>query len=131
MVLTHQPSGISVSAGERRSQAENRQVALRRLRLQLALSQRGYFSLREVPSPLWQSRCGPTGKLAINPRHADYPAMLAEAMDIIEALHMDLSRAAGLLGCTPSQLLKLLQDEPTALAWLNRQRQARRLHPLR
>ncbi len=121
--ITHEPTGVIGSAGERRSQAENRCMALRRLRVQLALTQRGYFSLREVPSELWRSRCDRAGRLSISPRHVDYPAMLAEAMDVLAALRCDLSKAAGLLGCTPSQLLKLLKDEPAAWAWLNQKRQ--------
>ncbi len=121
--ITHLPSGIIGAAGERRSQAENRHVALRRLRVQLALTQRGYFSLREVPSELWQSRCDRAGRLSISVRHADYPAMLAEAMDVLATLRCDLPKAAGLLGCTPSQLLKFLKAEPAAWVWLNQQRQ--------
>ena len=38
VILTHGPTGLSAQASERRSQAENRAVALKRLRLELALS---------------------------------------------------------------------------------------------
>ncbi|NJL31131.1 MAG: peptide chain release factor-like protein [Phycisphaerales bacterium] len=129
--IKHLPTGVCASAGERRSQAENRAMATRRLRMELALTQRGYFSLREVPTELWQSRCSKSGRLSISPHHADYPAMLAEAMDVLDALHHDLPRAAGLLGCTASQLLKLLKDEPAAWVWLNQKREAAHQHPLR
>jgi hypothetical protein len=40
VVLTHLPTGITAEACERRSQAENRRVALWRLRLRLALEHR-------------------------------------------------------------------------------------------
>ncbi|HYW80276.1 MAG TPA: peptide chain release factor-like protein, partial [Thermoguttaceae bacterium] len=37
VVLTHRPTGISAEANERRSQAQNRNVAIARLRMNLAL----------------------------------------------------------------------------------------------
>lgn len=129
--ILHLPSGISASASERRSQAENRRLALRRLRLALAVQLRGYFDLRQVPSELFRSRCSRTGRLFVNPNHRDYPALLAEALDVIFALKLDPARAAMLLGCTTSQLLKLIKDCPKAWVALNAARQARHLPPLR
>ena len=38
VILTHRPTGISAQASERRTQGENRRVALQRLRLELALT---------------------------------------------------------------------------------------------
>ena len=55
VVLTHGPTGLSAQASERRSQGENRAVALKRLRLELALSVRrpidlgGHESIRSQP----------------------------------------------------------------------------------
>lgn len=40
VILTHEPTGISAEAGERRSQQQNRSMALKRLRLNLALEYR-------------------------------------------------------------------------------------------
>src|SRR3569623_2890525 len=58
IALTHVPTGVDAEASERRSQHENRQVALRRLRVQLAVRVRRLPSHEPVaPSPLWQSRC--------------------------------------------------------------------------
>src|SRR6202161_2135061 len=37
VILTHRPTGISAQASERRTQGENRRVALHRLRLELAM----------------------------------------------------------------------------------------------
>ena len=60
MILTHVPTGLSAQASERRSQGENRAVALKRLRLELALSVRRPIELGRAerlyaPSPLWLS----------------------------------------------------------------------------
>ena len=37
VVLQHRPTGLNAEANERRSQADNRRVALQRLRLRLAI----------------------------------------------------------------------------------------------
>ncbi len=128
--ITHTPTGIQAHAGERRSQAENKRVALRRLRLALAINFRAAVPLGEIGSPLWRSRVR-GGKIALNPDHHDYPSMLAEAMDVIAAANWDLRKAALRLDVTPTQLLRLIKDEPHALDRLNRERAAIGLHPLR
>lgn len=71
------------------------------------------------------------GRLALNPGHADFPALLAEALDRLTAIGFDLPAAAAGLGVSGSQLLKLLRHEPRALAWLNQQRSAAGMNPLR
>ena len=52
------------------------------------------------------------------------PAILAEALDIIADRDHDLPAAAAVLGCTPSQLVKLLKLEGRAFARVNRERAA-------
>ncbi len=130
VVLTHRPSGTTAEATERRSQADNQRVALRRLRIKLALSVRGAGGEDRVPSPVWRSRCH-DGRVAINPNHRDFPQLLAEALDAIVAANCDLGQAGEYLACTPSQLVKLLKLEPQAFAWLNGQRADRGMRPLR
>ncbi len=129
VILRHRPTGMSAEANERRSQSENRREALRRLRFALALAVRRPVDPREPPSPLWRSRCR-GGRIALNPDHEDVPALLAEALDILEARDLDMKDAATFLGCTPSQLIKLLKIEPRAFAGVNRGRAGRGLHPL-
>lgn len=128
--LTHTASGISAKAGERRSIRENRSVALKRLRLELAVSHRVGVPAGECRSELWRSRTR-QGKLVISPRHRDYPAMLAEALDVIAACDHDLAGAATRLVCSRSQILRLLRHHPAALAKLNDDRVARGKHRLK
>ncbi|MGV2335924.1 MAG UNVERIFIED_CONTAM: peptide chain release factor-like protein [Planctomycetaceae bacterium] len=89
--LVHRPTGITAFAAERRSQDANRQQALFRLRLLLAVHLRTVESPDVQPSPLWQSRCR-NQRIACNDRHDDFPAMLAEAMDAIDAKEYDVRR---------------------------------------
>jgi len=119
--LTHRPTGITAMASERRSQSANLTQAVRRLRILLAIEVR--TPAVPTPSPLWISRCV-EGKLSVNANHNDFPAMLAEALNRTQADDWDLSAAAGELGCTFSQLLKLLRQEPRALQKVNQHRRA-------
>lgn len=130
VVLDHRPTGIKAEANERRSQAENLSVALFRLRLNLALEIRRSRVPEETPGPLWQSRC-PGGRINVSASHEDFPALLAEALDVIAACDADAKAAAAALGCTASQLVKLLKKEPRAMILLNRWRRERGLRPLK
>ena len=132
VTIVHTPTGVEAMAGERRSAVENRRVAMFRLRLALAVSARAPVPSGEVRSALWLSRCPESrgGKVACNPEHHDYPAMLAEALDVIWACGLDVSKAALRLSCSTSQLLKLVKDHPPALVRLNQAREAEGQHRL-
>ncbi len=127
VVLVHRPTGIRAEAAERRSQEENRKRALRRLRITLAIEVAA--PIEGPPSALWQSRCR-GGQIVINSEHADFPALLAEAMSTLCACDYDVRPAAEKLACTPSQLVKFIKREPQAFAALNRRRQERNLTAL-
>lgn len=119
IVLVHEPTGIAAEASERRSQAENRGVALRRLRLKLAIEHR--TSALPGPSELWRSRTRGR-QLVVSASHEDFPALVAEALDQLQAHRLEMPRTAEALGLTPTQLLKLVKKAPGALAVLNRLR---------
>jgi hypothetical protein len=127
VVLTHRPTGIVAEANERRSHLENLEVATSRLRLKLAIDFRTRVEPGRAPSPLWQSRCR-GARIMINPHHHDFPAVLAEALDVIAAQRWELKPAAEQLACTASQLLKLLKLEPRAMAQVNAHRARLDLH---
>lgn len=129
IVIRHEPTGVQAEANEQRSQAANLRVAVFRLRVQLALDVR---CRRDTSSPgeLWKSRC-PHGRIAVNPQHRDFPALLAEVLDTLAARDFDLAAAAGFLGCSPSQLIRFLKLEPRALEQVNQTRVARGQHRLR
>jgi hypothetical protein len=130
IVLVHQPTGIIAEANERRSQAENLRIALFRLRVNLALEVRCPVNPEKAPSALWRERCR-AGKIAVSASHDDFPSVLAEALDVLQAKDHELPAAAAILGCTTSQLTKLLKVEPRALGLVNEHRRRHGLHPLR
>jgi hypothetical protein len=129
VVLLHRPTGMKAEASERRSQAQNLHAALFRLRVNLALHVRKQVPPGEPPSALWQSRCR-SGRIVLNGSHDDFPAILAEALDVLHCLELDVKLAAAALGCTSSQLTKLLEAEPRALVYVNQERKKSGLHPL-
>jgi len=129
IVITHQPSGIRTEASERRSQQRNHDIAVFRLRVELALSERTHRDLL-VQSERWRGRVK-NGKLAINPEHDDFPALLAEALDAIEQCSYDVPTAADVLNVSTSQLIKLLKHDRRALEHVNEERQRRGKHALK
>ncbi len=128
VVIEHLPTGLQGEASERRSQAENRHRALQRLRLKLALAER-HPAPAELPQ-VWQKRVQ-ADRLAVNPGHEDFPALLALALDTIWSHGFAMAAAAPALHVTTSQLVRFLKLEPAALAAVNRQRLARGQQQLR
>jgi hypothetical protein len=124
--LRHRETGITVMASERRQQRANLDVALVRLRLQLALEVRHPW---HQPTPLWRCRCS-SGRISVRARHVDFPAMLAEALDVLEQNGWQVRPSAEKLGCSSSQLLRLVRAHPPAWQLMARQRRAQGLSPL-
>lgn len=129
VVITHVPTGIQGEASERRSQDMNRREALQRLRVNLALHVRGTAGASEQPSSLWLSRAN-GGKISVSPEHTDFPALLAEALDVLAAADGHLSLAAERLAVSASQLTKFFQQHPAAMTQINVARRARGLRAL-
>jgi hypothetical protein len=122
VVLLHRPTGIAAEASERRSQAENRRVAVRRLRLALAIGHR-LPPDPAGPSLRWQARTAGS-RITVALDHDDYPALVAEAFDHLAACGWQLPPAAAALGVSPSQLARLCRREPAAWTALGRHRAA-------
>lgn len=128
VVLRHRGTGISAEANEKRSQAENRQQALFRLRLNLALGKR---TPRGPGLSENLERRRRAGKLSVNPRHEEFPSLVAEVLDWLAIHEFQIPQTAAELGITGSQLLKFLKLWPPAFDWFNRQREVHHLPRLR
>jgi hypothetical protein len=129
VVLHHTPTGIEGQAAERRSQHDNHRVAVKRLRVNLALEVRTASLAEAAPTELWKSRCHES-RIACNPDHEDFAPLLAEALDVIHSRNGHVNGSAEQLGITPSQLIKFLKHEPRALLLVNEERRKLGLHPL-
>lgn len=127
MVLVHRPSGVQAEASERRNQHENRRVALKRLRVNLALHVRTIRPDKSIPSPRWASRCR-NNAVRVNVQHEDFAPLLAEALDVVQSKNYDVAAAARFLSVSSSQLVRFLKLEPRTLQQVNQERQTRGLH---
>lgn len=141
IVITHQPTGLQGAASERRSQHENLRVAIRRLRLNLAVEHRAAIRLQMMlpessqaqPDDIacrWFARVRHR-KLALSDRHEDYPALLAWVMDILWEKQLVVGDVAVLLGVSASQLVKMLKSHGPAIVCFNQARSARNLPPMK
>ena len=128
VIIRHIPSEIEVEASERRSQEQNRRVAVDRLRMQLACQVRTLPP--ESPSPLWQQRSR-GGRVEVSTDHVDFAAILAEALDCLFACEVEIPPAAQRLGVSNSQLLKLIRRVPRAFTLMNDERDRRKMHRLK
>lgn len=142
IVIEHQPTGLRGEASERRSQADNRRVAIHRLRMCLALEHREVpefsgpesrgpqSSGPESVSPLWRGRVSGT-RIDVSTEHEDFPAILAELLDALQAVGFDVAATSKHFAVTSSQLVNLLRSHPPALALINSKRTELGLHRLR
>jgi hypothetical protein len=131
--LLHRPTEIVAEATERRSQAENRQIALDRLRLRLAIEIR-------TPSPLdgdvdlteqaLRERLQP-GRLRIGMQNRDKPAALALVLNDLHAAGGQPSLVAPRWNASTSALVRFIKGHPPAFALLNAIRQHHGRGPLR
>lgn len=128
--IEHTATGITAKAGERRTVRENKPVAVRRLRLALATRHRVGVPDGECRTELWRSRVK-KGRIVLSTKHHDFPAMLAEALDVIEACGLDMKKAGTRLECSTTQLTRLVKEHPPAWVMLNEARVRHGMHQLR
>ncbi len=118
VIMIHQPTGITAEANEERQQIDNRQIAVYRLRVRLAIEVRVLPEPERQPGALWDSRCV-HGRLKVNVNHDDFPALLSEALDFIAADLQDWKGSCERLKITSSQLNRFLKQQPEAFHAVN------------
>ncbi|HOK03859.1 MAG TPA: peptide chain release factor-like protein [Victivallales bacterium] len=116
--LKHIPTKITVISSESRYQAENRSIALKKLRRQIA------FQLR-----------APTGDFKINfpipsLKNPNYPQWIAKILDVLEENSYSVSDAAAKLAISTGQLIKLLSRDPELCQKVNIERKKFFMKPL-
>lgn len=127
VVLLHRPTMLLAQASERRSQSQNRGVALKRLRLRLAIEYRTQPEANG-PSPLWLARTRGR-QIVVAKDHDDYSALIAEALDHLQTSRWEMATVAASLGVSTSQLIKLFRKVPAVWAGVNRLRTDAASHP--
>ena len=80
------------------------------------------------PSELWRQRCR-GGRIDVNPQHEDFPALLAEALDVLFASRRRSQSGGSLAGLFAYQLIRFLKEAPRAMTLINERRRAAGRHP--
>jgi hypothetical protein len=125
--LTHITTGVTVTGEERRSQHENKQKALGRLRMALALQVRSaHFALHESVRELFSGE----GPVRVNARNPLYPQVCAAVLDALFDCRGSLSSAA-LLHLSTGQLVKIVGRDGDLLTAANRLRDYFDLKPVK
>ncbi len=128
--VRHQPTGLAAQATESRSQHENRERALGRLRREIALQLRNPVDLEayELPQRL---RAILPGSNRIGPRHRDFWNGVQAMLDVFVATGCSVGETARALGISTGALSKLIVSHPDLMARVNALRAQQDLRPLR
>ena len=111
--MLHKPTGIKVIANEHRMQGENRHLALKRLRLALALANRREIDPEtlEIPEEL-TSQINQKGKLAVNQENHRYLTIISVMLDLLAFNRGHVSKAADRLGISTTNFVNILHNDP-------------------
>src|SRR5258708_78662 len=135
--VRHPPSGLIVIAEESRSQHENRERGLRRLRQAL------YLRIREELTPealkpealAWSTDYHEAreanGRLDLRRKDRRFWAAVGIVLDVLFAVGARVSEAAAALGITTGNLIEFLEVEPKVWERANGMRAHFGLKPLR
>jgi hypothetical protein len=129
--LTHEPTGIVAQASERRSQHQNREAALARLRQTIALELRRPLTLDGyVPPPELEAILPLRKQGRIGPRHRDYWRGVQALLDLFVAVDGSVSETAARAGLSTGALSRLLLADPRLVRVVNGWREQHGLRAL-
>lgn len=123
--LRHRPSGVVAQCEEHRARADNRAEVLRRLRIRLAIQERG------VSDPAWLQPFRRGSGLALRAEDPGYALAVACCLDALARAHAVLGDAARSLGISTSQFTKVIAGDKEVLHAANELRKAAGLRPIR
>ena len=129
--LRHAPSGLMVISEESRSQHANKRVALRRLRMAIAIRLRPRDAGIVDLAALTRSYVTPDGRLRLSDRNDDFPMVIAAILDHIHLNRGSLKEVAESIGVSQSQVIRILLSEDAAFAEANGIRESNGLTRLR
>ena len=119
--LLHRITGVTAEATERRSQAENRRVALSRLRMKLAIEVRTASPIAgEIAAEDKKQRERlHVRKLRVAKEHADYPILMAMVLNDLYISGGQPSLASIPWSVGSSAMVRLLKSYPRSLIFVN------------
>jgi hypothetical protein len=121
--LTHEPTGLHVTATEARSAVENKARAVRRMRLKFATDLREPIEPATFEPPDWFLTIRHPTRIAASHHHEFYAAAGGLILDLLKVMNGNPSHVAAMLGVSTSAVIKFLEDEPQLWAAANRIRE--------
>lgn len=137
--LMHRPTHISAHGDDSRSQHQNKQLAIKRLRMNIACQVRRVIDKPAIQIPGVAGECifmprgrGPDApaRLEIGVRDHRFWQVAAFVLDVLEAHEGRLSDAAAAIGITTGNFSSLLESERHLLAAAQQIRKRYNLKPL-
>lgn len=129
--LRHTPTGLIVTAVESRSQHENRERALRRLRQAIALTQRNVVEGGTGLPEFYAEALRRDASLHVSQKHGDYLLILQYIFDVLAQHGVSVADASESLQISTGQLVRFLKDDEKAWQQAAAMRQAAGLPVLR
>ena len=130
--LRHKPTGLAAIANEDRSQHVNKRRAIRRLREVIALDMRGEVDAAQYrPSERLSECISQDGRITVGRRDERYYPVVAEVLDLLVSVEMQVSRAAALVGVSTAHLVQFILRDAKIAERVNRMRAAVGAKPLR
>ena len=129
--LRHQPTGLQSQAFEHRSQHRNRELALQRLRAEIATNIRRPVVLEGYEPPLELQRILPGRRDQLGANNPAFWTGAQHLFDLFVACGCSVSETAARLGLSTGQLSRLFTGEPELLRVANALRTERQMRPLR
>ena len=114
--LVHLPTQTEAVMGNFRSQAENKKVAVKQLKINLAVK------WRKLPLMAWDKSVGLGASFVINEKNKLYPLLAAVLLDHLDFHNYQVSKAAESLKISTGQLIKVLKKHPTVWQVTNQNR---------
>ncbi len=128
--VTHTVTGISATGTELRSQMQNRNHALARLRRKLAIELRLAVDLQSFARPQWLAEIPGTADLSIRPGNDRFDEVLAIVLDVTDGARASVSEAARTLEVNTAALVAFLAADAGVWQKLASMRKAAGLRPL-
>lgn len=130
--MRHRPTGISAHGDESRSQHDNRRMALRRLRMNIACGHRRPVDpAAEVPHVVAECIFTPRGagggklkRMAVGRRDRRFWPVAAFLLDLLDVLEGRLADTAAVLGISTGNIAAVLKSERHLLTAAQRIRKA-------
>jgi hypothetical protein len=129
--LEHVPTGVRVEAHDERTQKRNKELAVKRLRKEIAVAVReDIHSWADMDASMTEALVRVV-KRKVGPKNEKFADGIGPLLDLLEALNGAVGDVANELGTSTGNLSKVVSSDKDLLEAVNRIRQHNGFKPLR